>query len=72
MKNYEKYIDIIKNFDTELVKNTKYKNCPRRYFAAYQDGVVYAWVDGKTSWSAVDDKEATAWSYVELAGSEEE
>lgn len=38
----------------------------------YKDGEVYAWVNGKTSWSANDDKEATAWSYVELAESEEE
>lgn len=37
----------------------------------YKDGEVYAWVNGKTSWSANDDKETTAWSYVELAESED-
>lgn len=37
----------------------------------YKDGEVYAWVIGKTSWSAVNDKDVTTWSYVELAESEE-
>ena len=54
-----------------LVKNKEHENWRRRYFAAYQDGVVYAWVNGKTSWSENDNKEAAPWSYVELAGSEE-
>ena len=54
-----------------LVKDMEYENWRRRYFAAYKDGEVYAWVNGKTSWSAVDDKEAISWSYVELAESEE-
>lgn len=54
-----------------LVKDMEHENWRRRYFAAYKDGEVYAWVNGKTSWSANDDKEATAWSYVELADSEE-
>lgn len=54
-----------------LVKNKEYENWRRRYFAAYQDGVVYAWVNGKTSWSENDNKEAAPWSYVELAESEE-
>lgn len=54
-----------------LVKNAEHENWRRRYFAAYQDGIVYAWVNGKTSWSANDDKEATPWSYAELAESEE-
>lgn len=50
-----------------LVKNKEHENWRRRYFAAYQDGVVYAWVNGKTSWSENDNKEAAPWSYVELA-----
>ena len=55
-----------------LVKDIEYENWRKRYFAAYKDGVVYAWINGKTSWSANDDKEATSWSYVELAESEVE
>lgn len=55
-----------------LVKDIEYENWRKRYFAAYKDGVVYAWINGKTSWSANDDKEATSWGYAELAGNEEE
>lgn len=54
-----------------LVKNKEHENWRRRYFAAYKDGVIYAWVSGKTSWSVNSDREATTWSYVELAESEE-
>ena len=50
----------------------EYENWRKRYFAEYKDEVVYAWVSGKTSWSANYDTEATSWSYVELADNEEE
>ena len=55
-----------------LVKDMEYENWRKRYFAEYKDEVVYAWVSGKTSWSANYDTEATSWSYVELADNEEE
>lgn len=35
-----------------------------RYFAKYEDGVVYAWIDGKTSWT---NDEVTRWEYAKLA-----
>lgn len=54
-----------------LVRDAEYENWSRRYFAAYKDGEVYAWVIGKTSWSAVDDKDVTTWNYAKLAESEE-
>lgn len=55
-----------------LVRDAEYENWCRRYFAAYKDGEVYAWVNGRTSWSANDDKElATSWNYAKLAESEE-
>ena len=51
----------------------EYENWRKRYFAEYKDEVVYAWVNGKTSWSAVDevDEDVTTWNYVKLAESEE-
>ena len=54
-----------------LVKDMEYENWRKRYFAEYKDEVVYAWVNGKTSWSAVDDKDVTTWNYAKLAESEE-
>lgn len=54
-----------------LVRDAKYEKWFRRYFAAYKDGKVYAWVNGKTSWSAVDDKDVITWNYAKLAESEE-
>lgn len=54
-----------------LVRDAEGENWRRRYFAEYKDGVVYAWIDGKTSWSAVDDKCVATWNYVKLAESEE-
>lgn len=54
-----------------LVKDMEYENWRKRYFAEYKNEVVYAWVNGKTSWSAVDDKDVTTWNYAKLAESEE-
>ena len=38
-----------------------------RYFAEYEDGKVYTWRDGKTSWSNVVSDRPVAWGYAELA-----
>ena len=54
-----------------LVKDMEYENWRKRYFAEYKSEVVYAWVNGKTNWSAVDDKDVTTWNYAKLAESEE-
>ena len=43
----------------------------RRYFAKFEDGVVYAWIDGKTSWTTLDDRGVVGWEYAKLAESEE-
>lgn len=40
-------------------------NC--RYFAKYEDGKVYTWCDGRTSWSNVIAYEPVNWKYAELA-----
>ena len=55
-----------------LVKEYEESNWSKRYFAKYEDGVVYAWSNGVTSWTANDDECVIAWSFAKLAESEEE
>lgn len=38
-----------------------------RYFAMYENGEVYAWQLGRTSWSNVISNEPVNWKYAELA-----
>lgn len=38
-----------------------------RYFAKYEDGKVYTWCGGRTSWSNVISYEPVNWEYAELA-----
>lgn len=38
-----------------------------RYFAKYEDGKVYTWCGGRTSWSNVISDEPVNWIYAELA-----
>ena len=54
-----------------LVRNDDYATTSwlRRYFAEYDDGVVYAWNCGCTSWS---ETVMTPWKYAKLAESEDE
>ena len=54
-----------------LVRNDDYATTSwlRRYFAEYDDGVVYAWSSGCTSWS---ETVMSPWKYAKLAESEEE
>ncbi|MDD7129827.1 MAG: hypothetical protein PUH91_13640 [Prevotella sp.] len=40
-----------------------------RHFAKYENGLVYAWIDGQTSWTGADE---IKWKYAKLAESEEE
>ena len=51
-----------------LVRDTEYEDWYRRYFSKYVNGVVCAWDNGYTSWTATDD---CAWKYAKLAESEE-
>ena len=54
-----------------LVKD--YLNTPwlKRYFARFENGKVYTFDDGRTSWSVVNDNELSSWKYAKLAESEE-
>ena len=38
-----------------------------RYFAKHVNGVVYAWMLGRTSWSADNDDDIFAWNIAKLA-----
>ena len=53
-----------------LVTNFEDGKWRQRYFAKFEDGKVYAWVDGGTSWSS--DNKTHKWNYAKLAESEEE
>ena len=56
-----------------LVRNLEYENIWfNKYFARYENGKVYAWKGGKTSWTAVDENDVVGWDYAKLAESEEQ
>ena len=48
-----------------LVTNFEDGRWRKRYFAKFEDGKVYAWVDGGTSWSS--DNKTHKWNYAKLA-----
>ena len=50
-----------------LVRDTENEKCKKRYFARYENGTIYAWVDGRTSWSAYNNRDVTTWKYIKLA-----
>ena len=52
-----------------LVKDFENDIWLKRYFAKYEDGKVYAWSDGATSWSSDD---TSGWKYAKLAEKGEE
>ena len=47
-----------------LVRQGKNGKWLERHFAKYENGNVYAWVDGQTSWTGVDE---IKWKYAKLA-----
>lgn len=51
-----------------LVKDFQNYNWVKGYFAKYDDGRVWTWYGGKTSWNATS---MCAWKYAKLAESEE-
>ena len=51
-----------------LVRQGKNGEWLERHFAKYENGDVYAWVDGQTSWTGADK---IKWKYAKLAESEE-
>ena len=51
-----------------LVRDSEKESWKKRYFAKYENGIVYAWGGGTTSWSA---ERSTCWKMAKLAESEE-
>ena len=50
-----------------LVRCVGGKEWGKRYFAKYENGVVYAWFGGRTSWSTDNDDGILAWDFAKLA-----
>ena len=50
-----------------LVRNFDDCDWEKRHFAKYEDGVVYSWLSGGTSWSKCDVKD---WRFAKLAENE--
>lgn len=51
-----------------LVKDFKHYNWEKRYFAKVQNGTIFAWDGGATSWSVSNDKTCfTSWRHAKLA-----
>ena len=55
-----------------LVRTVEGAEWFKRHFAKYEDGRVFVWNNGKTSWTAPDDELMTDWNYAKLAEGEEE
>ena len=53
--------------DTPILVSKDTKEWIKRYFAKYENGRVYAWKEGKTSWSAVNEHNVNSWKYAKLA-----
>lgn len=53
--------------DTPVLVSADNKTWFKRYFARYKDGNVYCWLNGKTSWTAIDEVSIGNWNYVKLA-----
>lgn len=54
-----------------LVRNYESSEWTKRYFAKFEDGKVYAWKYGATSWTANNEYAVIPWKYAKLAESEE-
>lgn len=54
-----------------LVRDHEGFEWEKRYFAKYENGVVYVWNHGTTSWSACGSSDISAWKMAKLAEREE-
>lgn len=66
-----KYLGIVDwskvEVDTPILVGNDNKTWFKRYFARYEDGKVYAWLNGKTSWSSISEFSFGNWKYAKLA-----
>lgn len=51
-----------------LVRNNSFSKWGKRYFAKYENGIVYAWSNGTTSWSG---DRCTSWKLAKLLDKEQ-
>ena len=54
-----------------LVRDSEKESWRKRHFAKYENGKVYTWLGGATSWSAERSSNVTVWKMAKLAESEE-
>ncbi|MGN0417035.1 hypothetical protein [Anaerostipes faecalis] len=54
-----------------LVRESEHNRWTKRYFAKYENGKVFAWNSGATSWAS-DDLHTSWWNYAKLADIKEE
>lgn len=54
-----------------LVRDSEEEAWRKRHFAKYENGIVYAWGYGATSWSAYGSDNIIDWEMAKLAESEE-
>lgn len=54
-----------------LVRDSEEEAWRKRHFAKYENGIVYAWGYGATSWSARGSGDISDWKMAKLAESEE-
>lgn len=61
--------------DTPILVSEDAKEWNKRYFAKFENGVVWSFCDGRTSWSArknnITRNDFISWKYAKLAESEE-
>ena len=55
-----------------LVRDSENTEWLKKYFAKYEDGIVYVWNLGRTSWTAPHNKSVSAWKYAKLVEDEKE
>lgn len=53
--------------DTPVLVSNDNKEWIKRYFARYEDGNVYCWLNGRTSWTAICELSIGHWGYIKLA-----
>lgn len=55
-----------------LVRDHEQQSWRRNYFAKFEDGIVYTWANGRTSWTAKNSEDIYNWNYAKLAEGEDE
>lgn len=51
-----------------LVRDSNESKWTKRYFALFEEGLIYAWESGATSWSVENNRRVVLWKYAKLAG----